>query len=279
MPTATEPLLRTEGVTVRFGGLLALENASIDVQPGTLTALIGPNGAGKSTLVQVVSGFQRPTSGDVLLRGQSIVGRKPHELVKLGLARTFQDVEIFGRLTVAENVAMALPDQGSDSMTRLLTRPWQIHRERGEVTSTVTDILEQLGLMPLADELTENLSFGLQKQVVLGRLLATGAELLIFDEPGAGLPRADVRGLGQLLRETVTTGGKTVLLIDHNMELVLEFADIVHVLHAGRVIVSGTPEQIRNDERVMDVYLSRQTPAARERAGQGFARDEEAGRP
>ena len=119
MPPATEPLLRTEGVTVRFGGLLALENASIDVQPGTLTALIGPNGAGKSTLVQVVSGFQRPTSGDVLLRGESIVGRKPHELVKLGLARTFQDVEIFGRLTVAENVAMALPDQRSDSMTQV----------------------------------------------------------------------------------------------------------------------------------------------------------------
>ena len=279
MPPATEPLLRTENVTVRFGGLLALEDASIDVQPGTLTALIGPNGAGKSTLVQVVSGFQRPTSGDVLLRGQSIIGRKPHELVKLGLARTFQDVEIFGRLTVAENVAMALPDQRSDSMTKLLTMPGKIGRERREVNRAVTEILEQLDLMPLADELTENLSFGLQKQVVLGRLLATGAELLIFDEPGAGLPRADVRGLGELLRKTVSSGGKTVLLIDHNMELVLEFADIVHVLHAGRVIVSGTPEEIRNDERVMDVYLSRQTPAARERAGQGVTRDEEIRRP
>lgn len=253
-------LLRTSGLTVRFGGLLALEDASIDVQPGTLTALIGPNGAGKSTLVQVVSGFQRPTAGDVLLRGESIVGRKPHELVRLGLARTFQDVEIFGRLTVAENIAMALPDQHSDSMIRLLTRPRRILRERTEVIARTADILQRINLLPMADELTENLSYGQQKQVVLGRLLATGAELLIFDEPGAGLPRADVRGLGQLLRRVVREEGKTVLLIDHNMELVLEFADVVHVLHAGRVIVSGTPDQIRHDERVMDVYLSRERP-------------------
>lgn len=253
-------LLRTSGLTVRFGGLLALEDASIDVQPGTLTALIGPNGAGKSTLVQVVSGFQRPTAGDVLLRGESIVGRKPHELVRLGLARTFQDVEIFGRLTVAENIAMALPDQHSDSMIRLLTRPRRILRERTEVIARTADILQRVNLLPMADELTENLSYGQQKQVVLGRLLATGAELLIFDEPGAGLPRADVRGLGQLLLRVVREEGKTVLLIDHNMELVLEFADVVHVLHAGRVIVSGTPDQIRHDERVMDVYLSRERP-------------------
>ena len=264
--SAVPPLLETRSVTVRFGGLAALHKASITVQAGTLTALIGPNGAGKSTLVQAISGFQTVTAGDVLFKGESIKGRKPHDLVRLGMARTFQDVEIFGQLTVAENVAMALPHQDSDSMLKLFIRPGKIRKERVDVKATVTALLDRLGLLPVADELTGNLSYGMQKQVVLARLLATGAELLIFDEPGAGLPRADVTGLGSLLRQVVAEEGKTVLLIDHNMDLVLDFADYIHVLHLGEVIVSGPPSDIRNNATVLDVYLSREhkAPAATE---------------
>jgi branched-chain amino acid transport system ATP-binding protein len=257
---STEPLLEARSITMKFGGLTALSDASLVVQPGTVTALIGPNGAGKSTMVEILSGFRLPTSGDVLFRGTSILGVKPHTLVQHGMARSFQDVEIFGLLTVAENIALACQHQPDDSMWTLLTRWRRSARGQAEVRAKVTDILHRLGLFAHADELTGNLSYGLQKQVIVGRLLATDAELLILDEPGAGLPRAAVRELGELLRQVVATEDRTVLLIDHNMELVLEFADMVHVLHTGRVIVSGPPAEIRDNEEVLDVYLSR-TPS------------------
>lgn len=267
MPLSNEPpLMEAREVTVRFGGLLALEEASIEVEQGKVTALIGPNGAGKSTLLHVISGFQRPTRGDVLLRGESIVGQSPHALVRRGLARSFQDLEVFGLLTVAENLALALPNQVSESMFRLMTQPAAVRRERREVIEAVGAILERLGIEEYADELAGNLSYGVQKQVILGRLLATGAELLMFDEPGAGLPRAATENLGTLLRTVVAEEGKSVLLVDHNMDLVLQFADYVYVLHAGRVIVAGTPQEIRDNEQVADVYLSRDHLRASEKA-------------
>jgi ABC-type branched-subunit amino acid transport system ATPase component len=262
------PMLEARGVGVRFGGLVALQDASLEIQPGTITALIGPNGAGKSTMLNVLTGFQEPTTGDVLLRGESVLDRPAHSLVHRGMVRSFQSLEVFGKLTAAENMALAVPRQTSDGMLGLVTHPLRARRERAQVVDTVAQLLGRLGIEDAADELAENLSYGVQKQVIVGRLLATGAELLMFDEPGAGLPRAAVESLGRLLRTVVEREGKTILLIDHNMELVLNFADIIYVLHAGQIIASGDAEAIRNDGRVMDVYLSRPpgtgktTPAA-----------------
>ncbi len=251
------PLVEVRNVTVRFGGLTALEDVSLVLEQGKITALIGPNGAGKSTLLNVVSGFQQPTSGSVLLRGESLLGRKPHEIVDRGLVRSFQNVEVFGRLTSAENLALALPHQVGDSMVRLFTSPRACEIERRSAVQSVGGLLDRLGIDEYADELAENLSYGAQKQVIVGRLMASGAGLLMFDEPGAGLPRASAEKLGKLFRRLVQEEDKTILLIDHNMELVLNFADIVYVLHTGRVIVSGTPEEIRGNQQVLDVYLSR----------------------
>jgi ABC-type branched-subunit amino acid transport system ATPase component len=256
-PPNDTPLLEAREVSVRFGGLQALDRASVEVHAGRVTALIGPNGAGKSTLLNVLSGFQPPTGGEVRLEGEPILGRAPHELVARGLARTFQDAEVFGRLTVAENVLLAVPGQYSDRLLGPLLRPGRYRRQKAGHLRRVATLLERTGIADHADELASDLSYGVQKQLILARLLATDARLLMLDEPGAGLPRASVEHLGGLLREIVATENRTVLLIDHNMHLVLSFADYIYVLHHGQVIASGTPAEIRADPKVVEVYLSR----------------------
>jgi branched-chain amino acid transport system ATP-binding protein len=258
--------LQARGVSVRFGGLIALNDASIDVRPGTITALIGPNGAGKSTLLDVVSGFRKPVSGEVMFRGNDLLRASPHKMVRLGVARTFQNVEVFGRLTAAENVALAVPGHDGESLTTLVLRPRRSRASRANALAKARELLDTVGIGQFADELAGQLSYGVQKMLVLARLMATEAELLMLDEPGAGLARTSLDDLAGHMRTLVTQSGRTILFVDHNMQLVLDIADFVYVLHHGEVIAGGTPDEIRVNRRVADVYLSGETAPDDEQA-------------
>lgn len=251
------PVLEVQGVSVRFGGLSALTDVSLQVAPGRITAIIGPNGAGKSTLMNAITGFQQLTAGRVSLRGKDITGLAPHRAVGLGMARTFQDLEVMQRLTVAENVLLALQDQPGERLRPLLLSPRSTRRRYLADVQRVIDTLSLVGIVDSADMLAAALSYGQQKLLVLARLLATDAELLMLDEPGAGLPEANLHQIGKILRDMVDHQGKSVLLVDHNMELIMTYADHVIVLHHGQIIASGTPKEIQADSRVINVYFSR----------------------
>jgi len=249
-------LLTVEHASVRYGGLRALDDVSIEVPQGQITALIGPNGAGKSTLLGAVSGFTRIDAGRIVFRGQDITAMRPSQAVSLGLARTFQDLEVLQRLTVAENVLLGFPRQLGARLSRLLFTPRAANRDSRENIQRAVDLLDYVGLLDRADALAADLSYGEQKLLVVARLLATGADLLMLDEPGAGLPAVNLHQIGAVLRQAVADG-KTVLLVDHNMDLIMQYADRVTVLHHGQVIATGTPAQIQADPNVVDVYFSR----------------------
>ena len=266
----TAPLLAVVDVTVSFGGLVAVRDATFQLEPGIVTALIGPNGAGKSTLLNVLSGFIRPDRGQVFYKEHDITTIRPHTAPSIGLARTFQDLEVIRHLTVCENVVAAFQDQTGERPSRVLFSPRTWRRERRANVATAVEILEAVGLAERADELASDLAFGEQKQLVLARLIATDAELLMLDEPGAGLPAASLDQVGRILQQLVRERDKTVLLVDHNMQLVLDYAQRIIVLHHGAVLAAGTPEEIRRHPDVLRVYLSRDaTPAetAVERTG------------
>lgn len=261
------PMLQVEHVSVRYGGLRALDDVSIEVPEGQITALIGPNGAGKSTLLGAVSGFTRVDEGRVAFRGQDITMMRPSEAIGMGLARTFQDLEVLQQLTVAENVLLGIPGQSSKRISRIFFTPRAASRNHREAVQKTVDLLARVGLLDRADAMASDLSYGEQKLLVVARLLATGADLLMLDEPGAGLPDVNLHQIGAVLRQAVADG-KTVLLVDHNMDLIMQYADRVTVLHHGRVIATGAPAEIQADTSVIDVYFSRShsTPEEEESA-------------
>lgn len=254
-------LLRTEGVGVRFGGLVALEDVSIDVEPSRITALIGPNGAGKSTLLHAISGFLKPTSGRVRLRGADITDLPAHARIGLGMARTFQDNEVLPRLTVLENTLLGIQDPMGERVWRLVLTPGQVRRQRQAGVARALAILDSVGLMDLADRMAGALSYGQQKMLVLARLLATDADLFMLDEPGAGLSSRYIDQVGEALRRMVELG-KTVVLVDHNMRLIMNYAHRVVVLHHGQVIARGTPDEIKAHPEVLDCYLTHRKASA-----------------
>lgn len=249
-------ILQVEAACVRFGGLDAVKDVSITIPEGKVTALIGPNGAGKSTLLSAISGFQPLTSGRVVLRDRDITYMRAHQGSALGMARTFQDLEVMERLTVAENVLLGFGSPKGEQLWRLFLTPRACYRERQELLGRTQEILERVGLLDRADTLAADLSYGEQKMLTLARLLATDADLLMLDEPGSGLPAAHLHQIGSVLGE-IAADGRSVILVDHNMDLVLTYADHVVVLHHGQVIATGTPAEIKQNPQVMDVYFSR----------------------
>lgn len=272
---APEPVLRVRSMSVRYGGLKALDRVSLDVEEQAVTALIGPNGAGKSTLLNAVSGFCPLSAGTVTMRGRDVSGIPAHHAVRTGMARSFQDLEVMQQLTVAENVLLGFRGQPSERLWRLLLTPRRVRRAHRETVRATLEILAQVGLLERADTLASELSYGEQKLLTVARLMATDAELLMLDEPGAGLPTENLHQIGTLLRDMVARG-RSVLLVDHNMDLVMAYADRVTVLHHGQVIASGAPEAIRADPRVVDVYFARgersaPVPASDDGGGDGAA--------
>jgi branched-chain amino acid transport system ATP-binding protein len=247
--------LTVNNIDVNFGGLKALENVSLGIEKGKITALIGPNGAGKSTLLNVISGFQVPSTGNVAFKNQSITNRPAYARTAMGMARTFQDLEVQPTLTVLENTILGIQKPKGENLYHLLTSPRSVRLQNLENINRTLEILQIVGLEDQADVLAGNLSFGDQKLLSIARLLATDADLLMLDEPGAGLSSAMVNQLGNILKRMVDRD-KTILFVDHNMNLVMNFAEWIVVLHHGKVIAKGTPDEIRNHPEVIRVYLT-----------------------
>ncbi len=245
---------RVDGLSKAFGGLLAVGDVSFLVEKGSLTSLIGPNGAGKTTLFDLISGFLPADEGRIVFKDRDLAQQKPHDIVSLGMARTFQHLGLFNQLSVWDNVFLGLPGKRRESLWGVfLPRPI-LRREERAFEERTREILDFLGLTEKAGERVANLSWGDQKLVSIGRLLATDGEFLLLDEPASGLSDEQIEHLKSLLRGLVSRG-KTILLIDHNMEAVMDISDWVIVLNFGKVIAEGKPAEILANEEVVRIYL------------------------
>ena len=245
-----EVALSVEGVTVRFGGLTALDDVSLDVAAGEVVGVIGPNGAGKTTLFNVICGFVRPAGGTVSWRGASLNRVRPHDLAGLGIARTLQGVGLFRDLTVVENVMVgAEPRARAGFASTLLGLP-RSDRDERRLRQRALAALAELGVADIADRLPGTLPFGVQKRVALARALVAEPELLLLDEPAGGLSASELEELARRVR--ALRGRMSVLLVEHHMDLVMSVCDRVVVLDFGRRVAAGTPAEVQSDQRVLD---------------------------
>jgi len=248
---ATGAALAFKDVSVHFEGLTALNAFSDSIQAGVVHGVIGPNGAGKSTLLNVISGFQEASRGAILLFG---MGVQPGGHVKAGIARTFQNTELFGELSVIDNVLAAFHYRSrANIFDALLRLPRQV-REDEDNLDRANRLLAYVGLSDFANTLASHLPFGHQRRLEIARALALGPRVLLLDEPAAGLTRAEISGLASLIRDLVARG-VTILLVEHHFDLIVAVCDRVSVLDYGQLIASGTPEEVQNDPRVRDAYL------------------------
>ena len=242
-----------EGITVRFGGLTALDDVSLRVEPGQVLGVIGPNGAGKTTLFNVVCGFLRPDEGTLTWRGETLRNLRPHQLAGLGISRTLQGVGLFPGLTVLENVMTGLTSQAKAGfLTGILGLPGSDRDER-RLRDRSMATLEELNAVQYAGRYPGSLPYPVQKRVALARALVAEPELLMLDEPAGGIGQDDMDELGEMIRRL--TGRMAVMLVEHHMDLVMSVCDDITVLDFGKVIATGTPEQVRNDPAVIAAYL------------------------
>jgi branched-chain amino acid transport system ATP-binding protein len=251
--TAEVPVFAVAGVGVRFGGLVALDDVWLSVAAGAVHGVIGPNGAGKTTLFNVCCGFVRPDAGDVLRNGRPVRDLRPHRLAAMGIARTLQGVGLFRGLTVAENVMVGADRHRRAGFASTLFALPRSDRDERALRERAMAALAELGADGYADRLPGSLPYAVQKRVALARALATEPDLLLLDEPASGLGSGEMAELGELIRGL--TARMSVVLVEHHMDLVMEVCDRITVLDFGRVVADGTPDEVRDDEAVIDAYL------------------------
>ena len=251
----SQPLLAVEGLMMRFGGLLAVNNVALELHPQEIVSLIGPNGAGKTTVFNCLTGFYKPTGGTIKLRDQELQGQPGQKIARMGIVRTFQHVRLFREMTVIENLLVAQHQHLKSGVFSGLLKTPAFRRSESEALDRAATWLERVGLLDLANRQAGNLAYGQQRRLEIARCMVTRPEILMLDEPAAGLNPKETHELDALIAELRGEHKVSVLLIEHDMKLVMGISDRIYVVNQGTPLANGTPEEIRNNPDVIRAYL------------------------
>ncbi|WP_337263155.1 MULTISPECIES: high-affinity branched-chain amino acid ABC transporter ATP-binding protein LivG [unclassified Serratia (in: enterobacteria)] len=252
---STQPLLAVDGLSMRFGGLLAVNNVALALHEGEIVSLIGPNGAGKTTVFNCLTGFYRPTSGTIKLRDRHLEGLPGQTIARMGVVRTFQHVRLFREMTVVENLLVAQHQHLKSGVFAGLLKTPAFRRAEADALERATVWLERVGLLEMANRSAGNLAYGQQRRLEIARCMVTRPELLMLDEPAAGLNPKETDELDHLIMELRNQHKVSVLLIEHDMKLVMGISDRIYVVNQGTPLAHGTPAEIRNNPDVIRAYL------------------------
>lgn len=248
-------LLKATKLSKVFGGLKAVSNFDVIIEKGELIGLIGPNGAGKTTAFNLLTGVYEPTTGEIELDGKSVVGLKPYQITQQGLARTFQNIRLFSELSVLDNVKIAYHFHVKYGILEAVCRMGRYHKEEAEIEAKAIKLLEIFQLGDKKDEIAKNLPYGEQRRLEIARALAAQPKLLLLDEPAAGMNPQETQQLMKMIQWIKQEFDLTILLIEHDMSLVMNVCERIYVLEYGSIIAEGTPEEIKNNPRVIEAYL------------------------
>jgi ABC-type branched-subunit amino acid transport system ATPase component len=254
MPSASAPIITLQGVSKAFGGIQAINDCTFDVAPRLITGLIGPNGAGKTTIFNLITGFLRSDRGSIRFKGEELLGMAPHQVERRGVARTFQHLRLWNKMTVLDNVLLGCQSRTGENALTLFLRPAAVKAQEARDRARALEVLDFFSLRHRAHELAEDLAYPEQKLLSMARIFATDAEVLLLDEPTSGLDTDSLRRVVPIVRRLVEHA-KTVLLIEHNMELISQLSDEVVFLHQGHVLARGAPATITRDPALSGIYF------------------------
>jgi branched-chain amino acid transport system ATP-binding protein len=250
-----ETVLKAKGISIEFGGLKAVDNFSIEIKQGELVGLIGPNGAGKTTVFNMLTGVYIPTSGTIELRGQEVTKMDPHTRVKIGISRTFQNIRLFKRMSVLENVKLSSNVHMDYGIFAGIFKTKKYYEQEDKATKEALEILEVLGLSEYVDEQAQNLPYGKQRKLEIARALASHPAILCLDEPAAGMNPIETEELMETIKIVREKFNTAILLIEHDMKLVMGICEWIKVISFGKEIATGTPDEIKNNKEVIAAYL------------------------